>query len=163
MTIVSGARILSIPPIARLNKPPHQLSVESFLRSSNPRSILTDEDLSFIRGRYGFPNEVQLRLPFPNERADTVLEGWICMYTIYFEFGLRLLIPLLFSQSIHHYQLAIPQLIPNGMKVFLGLIVIADEGGIEHSIDSHALLPIRKFQGSWSILDVSKEEEIGGR
>ncbi|GMN28887.1 hypothetical protein TIFTF001_038645 [Ficus carica] len=95
----SGTGIPSIPPIARLNKPPRRLSVESFLRTSNPHSVLTDEDLSDIRGRYGFPNEVQLRLPLPNERADTVLEGWICMYTIYFECGLRLPIPPLLIQT----------------------------------------------------------------
>ncbi|GMN59014.1 hypothetical protein TIFTF001_028106, partial [Ficus carica] len=94
----SGTGILSIPQIARLSKPPRRISVELFLRTSNPRFVLTDEDFSGIRGRYGFLNEVQLRLPFPDERADTVSEGWICMYTI---------------QSMHHYQLAIPQLMPN--------------------------------------------------
>ncbi|GMN60217.1 hypothetical protein TIFTF001_029310 [Ficus carica] len=73
----SGEDILSIPPIARLTEPPRRLSTESFLRTSNPRSVLTESDLSDIRGRYGFPNEVQLRLPFKGERADTVSEGWI--------------------------------------------------------------------------------------
>ncbi|GMN61895.1 hypothetical protein TIFTF001_030980 [Ficus carica] len=68
----SGEEILSIPPIARLTEPPRRLSTESFLRTSNPRSVLTESDLSDIRGRYGFPNEVQLRLPFKGERADTV-------------------------------------------------------------------------------------------
>ena len=87
-TTTLGSEVLSIPSIARLTRPHHRLSVESFLRTSNPRSVLMEEDLSDIRGQYGFPNEVQLRLPFPDERADTVLEGWICMYTIYFECGL---------------------------------------------------------------------------
>ncbi|GMN66987.1 hypothetical protein TIFTF001_036052 [Ficus carica] len=73
----SGVEVLSISPIARLTKPPRRLSVELFLRTSNPRSVLTEEDLSDIRGRFGFPNEVQLRLPFKDERADTVSEGWI--------------------------------------------------------------------------------------
>ncbi|GMN30450.1 hypothetical protein TIFTF001_002797 [Ficus carica] len=81
--------------------------MESFLRTVNPPSILTEDNLDLIRGKYEFPNEVQLRLPFPNERADTVSEG------------------------MHHYQLAIPQLMLNGMRVFLGLIVIVDETGIE--------------------------------
>ena len=60
-----GASVLSIPSIARLNKHPHRLSVESFLRTSDPCSFLTDDDLSAIRGWYGFLNEVQLCLPFP--------------------------------------------------------------------------------------------------
>ncbi|GMN57655.1 hypothetical protein TIFTF001_026760 [Ficus carica] len=131
----SEAEAVSIPPITRLTKPPRRLSVESFLRTSNPRSVLTEEHLSDIRGRFGFPNEVQLRLPFKDERADTVSEGWICMYTIYFECGLRLPLPPLLVQCMHHYQLAIPQLMPNGMRVFLGLIVLADEAGVELSVD----------------------------
>ncbi|GMN54159.1 hypothetical protein TIFTF001_023294 [Ficus carica] len=126
--IVSGIGILSIPPIARLTKPPRRLSIESFLRTSNSPSILTDEDLSSIRGQYGFPNEVQLHLPFPNERADTVSKGWICMYldliVIADEAGIEL-----------HLPFPIPQLMPNGMRVFLDLIVIADEAGIELSVD----------------------------
>ncbi|GMN46396.1 hypothetical protein TIFTF001_015587 [Ficus carica] len=48
----SSEEILSIPPIARLTEPPRRLSTESFLRTSNPRSILTESDLSDIRGRY---------------------------------------------------------------------------------------------------------------
>ncbi|GMN23842.1 hypothetical protein TIFTF001_049105 [Ficus carica] len=63
----SGVEVLSIPPIARLTKLPRRLSVESFLRTSNPRPVLTNENLSDIRGRYGFPNEVQLRLPLKDE------------------------------------------------------------------------------------------------
>ena len=64
---ISGADVLSIPPIARLTRTPRRLSAESFLQTSNLRSSLTEEDLSEIRGRFGFPNEVQLRLPLPNE------------------------------------------------------------------------------------------------
>ena len=102
---------------------------------SNPCSVLMDEDLSAIRGRYGFLNEVQLRFPFPNERMDTVSDAWIYMYTIYFECRLRLPIPPPLIQNMHHYQLTIPQLMPNGMRVFLGLIILSDEAGIELSVD----------------------------
>ena len=62
------------------------------------------------------------------------------MYTIYFKCGLQLLIPFLIIQSMHHYQLAIPQLMPNEMRVFLGLIVIADEAGIVLSVDDFLVL-----------------------
>nr|GMN22463.1 hypothetical protein TIFTF001_043519 [Ficus carica]GMN22498.1 hypothetical protein TIFTF001_043525 [Ficus carica] len=131
----SGEEILLIPPIARLTEPPRRLSTESFLRMSNPRSVLTESDLSDIRGRYGFPNEVQLRLPFKGERADSVSEGWICMYTIYFECGLRISLPPLLVQTMHHYNLAIPQLMSNGMRFFLGLIVLAEEASVELTVD----------------------------
>ncbi|GMN66446.1 hypothetical protein TIFTF001_035532 [Ficus carica] len=161
----SGAEVLSIPPIARLTKPPRCLSVESFFRMSNPRSVLTEEDLSDIKGRFGFPNKVQLRLPFKNERADTVSEGWICMYTIYFECGLRLPLPPLLVQCMHHYQLAIPQLMPNGMRVFLGLIVLADEAGVELLVDD--ILAIyypqenSKDHGRYSMYPRRKKQVVG--
>ncbi|GMN74975.1 hypothetical protein TIFTF001_052496 [Ficus carica] len=57
------------------------------------------------------------------------------MYMIYFECGLRLPIHHLIIQSMHHYQLAIPQLMPNEIRVFLGLIVITDEAGIKLSVN----------------------------
>ena len=103
--------------------------------NGEPPSILTEEDLALDRGQYGFPNEVQLRLPFANERADTVSKWWICMDMIYFECGLRLPIHHLIVQSMYHYQMAIPQLMLNGMQVFLGLTVIEDEAGVELSVD----------------------------
>lgn len=74
---VSGNDVLSILPVARLSRPPCQISTKSFLRTVNPPSTLTEDDLAVIRGRYGFPNEVPLRLLFPNKRVDTVFEGWI--------------------------------------------------------------------------------------
>ncbi|GMN20249.1 hypothetical protein TIFTF001_043045 [Ficus carica] len=130
-----GEEFVSIPPTARLTEPPRRLKTKTYLRTSNPRSVLTENDLSDIRGRYGFPNEVQLRLPFKGERADTVSEGWICMYTIYFECGLRLPLPPLLIRAMNHYNLAIPQLMPNGMRVFLGLIVVSEEANIELTVD----------------------------
>ena len=161
----SGEEILSIPPIARLTRPPRRLSVESFLRTSNPRSVLTEEDLADIRGRFGFPNEVQLRLPFKDERADTVSEGWICLYTIYFECGLRLPLPPLLIQCMHHYQLAIPQLMPNGMRVFLGLIVLADEASIELTVDDVLAIYYpqenSKDHGRYSMYPRRKKQVVG--
>lgn len=101
---------------------------------------MTKNDLALFRGRYKFPNEVQPRLSFPNERADTVFEGWICMYIKYFECGLRLPIHPLNIQCMHHYQLAIPLLMLNGMRVFLKLIVITDEVGVELTVDDSLAL-----------------------
>ncbi|GMN34280.1 hypothetical protein TIFTF001_046794 [Ficus carica] len=42
---------------------------------ANPQSILTEDDLAFIKGRFGFPNEVQLHLPFVNEEWTPCLKG----------------------------------------------------------------------------------------
>ncbi|GMN24812.1 hypothetical protein TIFTF001_043822 [Ficus carica] len=163
----SGEELVSIPPIARLTKPPRRLTTETFLRTSNPRSVLTENDLSDIRGRYGFPNEVQLRLPFKGERADTDSEGWICLYTIYFECGLRLPLPLppLLVRTMHHYNVAIPQLMPNGMRVFLGLIVLSEEANIDLSIDDVLALYYpqenSKDHGWYSMYPRRKKQVVG--
>ncbi|GMN28337.1 hypothetical protein TIFTF001_041153 [Ficus carica] len=161
----SGEEFLSIPPIARLTEPPRRLTTETYLRTSNPRSVLTEDDLSDIRGRYGFPNEVQLRLPFKGERADAVSEGWICMYTIYFECGLRLPLPPLLIRAMNHYNLAIPQLMPNGMRVFLGLIVLSEEASIELTVDDVLTIYYpqenSKDHGRYSMYPRRKKQVVG--
>ncbi|GMN71317.1 hypothetical protein TIFTF001_051817 [Ficus carica] len=161
----SGEEHLSIPPIARLTKPPRRLTTETYLRTSNPRSVLTEDDLSDIRGRYGFPNEVQIRLPFKGERADAVSEGWICMYTIYFECGLRLPLPPLLIRVMNHYNLAIPQLMPNGMRVFLGLIVLSEEASIELTVDDVLAIYYpqenSKDHGRYSMYPRRKKQVVG--
>ncbi|GMN47449.1 hypothetical protein TIFTF001_016622 [Ficus carica] len=87
------------------------------------------------------------------------------MYTIYFKCGLRLPIPPLLIQSMHHYQLAIPQLMSNGMRVFLGLIVLAEEAGIELLVDD--ILAIyypqenSKDHGRYSMYPRRKKQMVG--
>ncbi|GMN49255.1 hypothetical protein TIFTF001_018410 [Ficus carica] len=161
----SGEEFVSIPPIAHLTEPPCRLTTETYLRTSNPRSILTENDLSDIRGRYGFPNEVQLRLPFKGERADTVSEGWICMYTIYFECGLQLPLPPLLIRAMNHYNLAIPQLMPNGMRVLLGLIVLSEEANIELTVDDVIAMYYpqenSKDHGRYSMYPRRKKQVVG--
>ncbi|GMN70130.1 hypothetical protein TIFTF001_039175 [Ficus carica] len=161
----SGEEHLSIPPIARLTEPPRRLTTETYLRTSNPRSVLTEDGLSDIRGRYGFPNELQLRLPFKGERADAVSEGWICMYTIYFECGLRLPLPPLLIRAMNHYNLAIPQLMPNGMRVFLGLIVLSEEANIDLQVDDVLAIYYpqenSKDHGRYSMYPRRKKQVVG--
>ncbi|GMN25683.1 hypothetical protein TIFTF001_043923 [Ficus carica] len=162
---MSGEEFVSIPPIARLSEPPRRLTTETYLRTSNPRSVLIEQDLSDIRGRYGFPNEVQIRLPFKGERADPVSEGWICMYTIYFECGLRLPLPPLLIRAMNHYNLAIPQLMPNGMRVFLGLIVLSEEASIELTVDDVLAIYYpqenAKDHGRYSMYPRRKKQVVG--
>lgn len=82
--MVSSAKAMTIHLIARSR----QISIESFLRIANPHSILIEDNLALIRGRYGFSNEVHICLPFLNERADTFSKGWIYMYVKHFKCGL---------------------------------------------------------------------------
>ncbi|GMN32144.1 hypothetical protein TIFTF001_041684 [Ficus carica] len=131
-TTTSGEEFVSIPPIARLTEPPRRLATETYLRTSNPRSVLTESDLSEIRGRYGFPNEVQIRLPF---------------------------------KAMNHYNLAIPQLMPNGMRVFLGLIVLSEEASIELTVDNVLAIYYpqenSKDHGRYSMYPWRKKQVVG--
>lgn len=87
------------------------------------------------------------------------------MYMIYFECGLRLPIPSLLTQSMHHYQLAIPKLMLNGMGVYLGLIVIVEETGVELLVyDILALYYPQensKDHGRYSIYPRRKKQVVG--
>ncbi|KAF3455946.1 hypothetical protein FNV43_RR00589 [Rhamnella rubrinervis] len=42
-------------------------------------SILTPEDMSYLKERYGFPNNVVLSAPRKREKAGSVRDGWIYM------------------------------------------------------------------------------------
>ncbi|GMN57869.1 hypothetical protein TIFTF001_026969 [Ficus carica] len=138
-------------------------STDSSDSSSDNEELMST--IRHIRGRYGFPNEVQLRLPFKGERADTVSEGWICMYTIYFECGLRLPLPPLLVRTMNHYNLVIPQLMPNGMRVFLGLIVLSEEANIDLSVDDVLAIYYpqenSKDHGRYSMYPQRKKQVVG--
>ncbi|KAF3449517.1 hypothetical protein FNV43_RR10246 [Rhamnella rubrinervis] len=54
-------------------------------------SIFKPKDKSYLKKRYGFPENVVLSAPTDKERANSVRDGWICFYEIAFKLGLRLL------------------------------------------------------------------------
>ena len=87
------------------------------------------------------------------------------MYVIYFECGLRLPLPPLLIQTMHHYQLAIPQLMPNGMRVLIGLIVLGDEAKVELTVDDVLALYYPqenvKDKGRYSMYPRRKRQVVG--
>ncbi|GMN58221.1 hypothetical protein TIFTF001_027322 [Ficus carica] len=62
-------------------------------------------------------------------------------------------------------ELAIPQLMPNGMRVFLGLIVLAEEAGVELSVDNVLAIyyPQENFKdhGRYSMYPRRKKQVVG--
>ena len=78
----SATPVIEVIPMTR-----NQLKVLSdkdWLTKSNPPSSMTKADLDRLRVECDFPPEVITRLPVEDEREDTVSEGWICLYEIYF-------------------------------------------------------------------------------
>ncbi|KAL5840522.1 hypothetical protein ACOSQ3_013191 [Xanthoceras sorbifolium] len=55
----------------------------------SPENVLTDSDLLRIRFQYGISYSVELRLPKPDERADSADDDWVCFYELPFKQGLR--------------------------------------------------------------------------
>ena len=54
-----------------------------------PNLILSQEDLNSIDSKYGFPSNVEVRLPRPREKASSFDENWTYFYVVPFHIGLR--------------------------------------------------------------------------
>ncbi|GMN29173.1 hypothetical protein TIFTF001_044325 [Ficus carica] len=66
---------------------------------------------------------------------------------------------------MNHYNLAIPQLMPNGMRVFLGLIVLSEEASIELTVDDVLAIYYpqenSKDHGRYSMYPRRKKQVVG--
>ncbi|KAF3454143.1 hypothetical protein FNV43_RR04590 [Rhamnella rubrinervis] len=95
--------------------------------------------MPYLKKRYGFPENVILSAPADGERADSVRDGWICFYEIAFKLGLKLPFHHIISMVLKYFNLAPGQLMPNGWRYLLGLIVLSEQLGqhIDMSIFLH--------------------------
>ena len=80
---------------AQLPRKTRKMTVGRHLGSSgldpknNPDSILSQEDLNNIVSKYGFPPNIEVRLPCPGEKADSFDKNWTRFYVVPFHLGLR--------------------------------------------------------------------------
>ena len=89
-------------------------------------SAITSSYLRGIREKYQIPPEIQTLLPPPESTADTIVDGFCCIYEIWLEScGLRFPIhPLLFD-FVEALGLTLPHMCSNFVGMVLGLIVVA--------------------------------------
>ena len=80
---------------------------------NSPASVITDDSLSMLRTIYGIPDDVELRAPREDERADWAVSGWTCFYEYTLRLGFRFPIPELVRRMLMYYDLAPGQLMPN--------------------------------------------------
>ena len=84
--------------IARLPRKTRKKRVGRYYRSSrldpknNPDSISTQVGLNNIVSKYGFPPNVEVRLPRPGEKVDSPNGNWTCFYVVPFHLGLNFLL-----------------------------------------------------------------------
>ena len=107
---------------------PHPLGNEDILMPSAVRS----SDLSSIRHKYQIAPEIRLLTPPPLATADTLVEGYCCIYEVWLEScGLRFPIhPLLFD-FVEALGLTLPQMCPNFVRMVMGLLVVAHEQKVD--------------------------------
>ncbi|KAL5743927.1 hypothetical protein ACOSP7_026790 [Xanthoceras sorbifolium] len=78
---------------------------------------------------YGIFESVKLRLPKPDERADSADNDWTYFYELLFRQGLRFPIPYLIRRLLALFDMASGQLMPNGWRLLLSIEVLHERMG----------------------------------
>ncbi|KAF3455225.1 hypothetical protein FNV43_RR05673 [Rhamnella rubrinervis] len=91
-------------------------------------SIFKPEDMLYLKERYGFPHSAVLSSPREGERADSVRDRWINFYEIPFKLALRLPFHCIINMVLNYFNLVPEQLMLNGWRYLLGLIVLSERG-----------------------------------
>ena len=98
---------------------------------NNPESILSQEDLNNIGSKYGFPPNVEVRLPRPEEKVASSDENWTCFYIVLFHLGLRFPISGFLKDILIHYNLAPTQYMPNTRRILMTLIILIENTSVK--------------------------------
>lgn len=88
--------------------------------AKNTISIVTLEDLAYLRVRYSIPVTVSLRRPWEAERAHFPGPGETCLYIAAFKRRLRLPFPVVVREVLCPFGLAQPQIMPNSWRHLIG-------------------------------------------
>ncbi|KAL2524167.1 Uncharacterized protein Adt_09221 [Abeliophyllum distichum] len=83
-------------------------------------SIMVEEDLTKLREAYRIPEDVELILPEPNERACFPRRGCTALHLNAFVSGMRLPLHPMFRRILRAYDLAPTQVSPNGWSQMVG-------------------------------------------
>ncbi|KAL2492420.1 Uncharacterized protein Adt_28048 [Abeliophyllum distichum] len=83
-------------------------------------SIMVEEDLTKLREAYRIPEDTELILPGPNERACFPRRGCTALHLNAFVSGMRLPLHPMFRRILRTYDLAPTQVSPNGWSQMVG-------------------------------------------
>ncbi|KAG7578906.1 hypothetical protein ISN45_Aa03g030710 [Arabidopsis thaliana x Arabidopsis arenosa] len=112
-------------------------------------TLCTEDSLRDLKARFGFSEEVELRLPTPNERADDPPEGFFTLYEgFFYHCYLWLPIPRPILAFLWSYKIALSQITTRGLRHLIGILVRSIE--TVNFVDlSHLrnLLEIRRIPG----------------
>ncbi|KAL2487448.1 Uncharacterized protein Adt_32204 [Abeliophyllum distichum] len=103
-------------------------------------SIMKEEDLTRLRDEYRIPEDIELILPGPNERACFPRLGCTALHLNAFVSGMRLPLHPMFRRILRAYDLAPTQVTPNGWSQMVGSMYL----WFRHSFGME--MPLQVFQ-----------------
>ncbi|KAL2540644.1 Uncharacterized protein Adt_01622 [Abeliophyllum distichum] len=103
-------------------------------------SIMVEEDLTKLREAYRIPEDIELILPAPNERACFPRRGCTTLHLNAFVSGMRLPLHPMFRRILRAYDLAPTQVSPNGWSQMVGGMYL----WFRHSFGAE--IPLHVFQ-----------------
>ncbi|KAL2541132.1 Uncharacterized protein Adt_02110 [Abeliophyllum distichum] len=119
-------------------------------------SIMKEEDLTRLREEYRIPEDIELILPGPNERACFPRLGCTALHLNAFVSGMRLPLHPMFRRILRAYDLAPTQVAPNGWSQMVGSMYL----WFRHSFGME--MPLYVFQSVYQPRKVAEEEGQGG-
>ncbi|KAL2534836.1 Plus3 domain-containing protein [Abeliophyllum distichum] len=118
-----------------------------------------EEDLTRLREEYRIPEDIELILPGPNERACFPRLGCTALHLNAFVSGMRLPLHPMFRRILRAYDLAPTQVTPNGWSQMVGSMYL----WFRHSFGME--MPLHVFQSVYQPRKLprkkGKEEEVG--
>ncbi|KAK3229574.1 hypothetical protein Dsin_001455 [Dipteronia sinensis] len=102
----------------------------------NPTSNLSYQDVKNLEFKLVIPEKVNLQATAPFECADWSIQSWTCFYYLPFKLGIRLPIPPLARQLLNFFEIALSQLMPNGLRILLSLKVLIERQKLDLSFEN---------------------------
>ncbi|XP_019089241.1 PREDICTED: uncharacterized protein At3g60930, chloroplastic-like [Camelina sativa] len=101
----------------------------------HPPSILSEDDITEIRGSCGIALEVKILIPSASESLENPPPGYCCAFVKFFSAcGLPFPLPELIIQMMSELGFALPQMCPNFVRTVLYLQTLAEEHGYKLSL-----------------------------
>ncbi|KAL2532385.1 Plus3 domain-containing protein [Abeliophyllum distichum] len=149
---------IGVSPGLRGADDPYRADVVRWTAMDVP-SIMVVEDLTKLREAYRIPEDIELILPGPNERACFPRRGCTALHLNAFVSGMRLPLHPMFRRILRAYDLAPTQVSPNGWSQMVGGMYL----WFRHSFSME--MPLHVFQTIYQPRKLprkkGREEEVG--
>ncbi|KAL2474905.1 Protein kinase domain-containing protein [Abeliophyllum distichum] len=149
---------IGVSPSLRWADDPYRADVVRWAAMDVP-SIMVEEDLTKLREAYRIPEDIELILPGPNERACFSRRGCTTLHLNAFVSGMHLPLHPMFRRILRAYDLAPTQVSPNGWSQMVGGMYL----WFRHSFGKE--MPLHVFQTIYQPRKLprkkGREEEVG--